>query len=57
MQYRSIVIAAEDFESEEIDTIAKIIEGYIGDLNLSCSGRLSGFSWRIDVQMRYDDES
>ena len=57
MQYRSIVIAAEDFESEEIDTIAKIIEGYIGDLNLSCSGSLSGFSWRIDVQMRYDDES
>mgnify|MGYP003123827225 CR=1 FL=1 len=57
MQYRSMVIAAEDFECEEIDTIAKIIEGYIGDLNLSCSGRLSGFSWRIDVQMRYDDES
>lgn len=57
MQYRNIVIAAEDFESEEIDTIAKIIKEYIGDLNLSCSGRLSGFSWRIDVQMRYDDES
>lgn len=57
MQYRSMVIAAEDFESEEIDTIVKIIEGYIGDLNLSCSGRLSGFRWRIDVEMRYDDES
>ena len=57
MQYRSMVIDAEDFESEEIDTIAKIIEEYIESLNLSCSGRLSGFSWRIDVQMRYDDES
>ncbi len=57
MQYRSMVIAAEDFECEEIDTIAKIIEGYITDLNLSFSSKLSGFSWRLDVQMRYDDES
>ena len=31
MQYRSIVIAAEDFDCEEIDTIAKIIEEYIGN--------------------------
>ena len=57
MQYRSIVIAAEDFESEEIDTIAKIIEGYIGDLNLSCSGKMKSFRWRIDVSARFDDES
>lgn len=57
MQYRSIVIAAEDFDCEEINTIAKIIEEYIGDLNLSCSGKLKGFRWRIDVQMEYGDES
>ena len=57
MQYRSMVIAADDFDFQDQAAIAKIIEGYIGDLNLSCSGRLSGFSWRIDVQMRYDDAS
>ena len=57
MQYRSMVIDAEDFESEEIDTIAKIIEEYIESLNLSCSGKMTGFRWRIDVSARFDDES
>jgi len=55
MQYRNIVIAAEDFGCDEIDTIAKIIENYIGELGLSDYDKLSGFRWRIDVNMRYDN--
>ena len=57
MQYRSMVIDAEDFDCEEIYTIAKIIEEYIGSLNLSCSGKMTSFRWRIDVSARFDDES
>jgi len=57
MQYRNIVIAAEDFGCDEIDTIAKIIEKYIEELGLSDYDKLSGFRWRIDVSMRYDNES
>jgi len=57
MQYRNIVIAAEDFECDEIDTITKIIEKYIEELGLSDYDKLSGFRWRIDVSMRYDNES
>lgn len=57
MQYRNIVIAAEDFGCDEIDTIAKIIEEYIEELGLSDYDKLSGFRWRIDVSMRYDNAS
>ena len=57
MQYRNIVIAAEDFGCDEIDTIAKIIEKYVEELGLSDYDKLSGFRWRIDVSMRYDNES
>ena len=57
MQYRNIVIAAEDFGCDEIDAIAKIIENYIEELGLSDYDKLSGFRWRIDVSMRYDNES
>jgi|TARA_B100001093_G_C26821773_1_gene1012197 hypothetical protein len=55
MQFRNIVIAAEDFGCTEIDTVAKIVEEYIEELNLSDSNKLTGFSWRIDVSMRYDN--
>ena len=57
MQYRNIVVAAEDFECDEIDTIAKIIKEYIEELGLSDYDKLSGFRWRIDVSMRYDNAS
>ena len=57
MQYKTMVIAAEDFGCDEIDTIAKIIENYIEELELSDYDKLSGFRWRIDVSMRYDNES
>ena len=57
MQYRNIVVAAEDFGCDEIDTIAKIIEEYIEELGLSDYDKLSSFRWRIDVSMRYDNAS
>ena len=53
----AIIRAAEDFGCDEIDTIAKIIENYIEELGLSDYDKLSGFRWRIDVSMRYDNES
>ena len=52
-----MVIAAEDFGCDEIDTIAKIIEDYVADLGLSNYDKLTGFNWRIDVIMRTDNES
>ena len=57
MQYRNIVIAADDFDFQDQAAIAKIIENYIEELGLSDYDKLSGFRWRIDVSMRYDNES
>ena len=57
MQYRNIVVAADDFDFQDQAAIAKIIEEYIEELGLSDYDKLSGFRWRIDVSMRYDNES
>jgi len=57
MQYRNIVVAADDFDFQDQAAIAKIIEEYVEELGLSDYDKLSGFRWRIDVSMRYDNES
>jgi len=57
MQYRNIVVAADDFDFQDQAAIAKIIEEYIEELGLSDYDKLSGFRWRIDVSMRYDNAS
>ena len=57
MQYRNIVVAADDFDFQDQAAIAKIIEEYIEELGLSDYDKLSSFRWRIDVSMRYDNAS
>ena len=57
MQYKDIVIAAEDLECHTIDTVAEAIHEHIIDLGLATSKTLTGFTWRIDVRMRTDDAS
>ncbi len=57
MQYKDIVIAAEDLECHTIDTVADAIHQHIIDLGLATSKTLTGFTWRIDVRMRTDDAS
>ena len=57
MQYKDIVIAAEDLECHTIDTVADAIHQHIIDLGLATSKTLTGFTWRIDVRMRTDNES
>ena len=57
MQYKDIVIAAEDLECHTIDTVAYAIKEHIIDLGLASSKTLTGFTWRIDVRMRTDNES
>lgn len=57
MQYRNIVVAADEFDSQDQAAIAKIIDDYVGELGLSDYDKLTSFKWRIDVSMRYDDES
>jgi len=54
MQYKTMVVAAEDFDFQDQAAIAKIIEDYVADLGLSNYDKLTGFNWRIDVIMRYD---
>jgi len=57
MQYKDIVIAAEDLECHTIDTVAEAIRDHIIDLGLATSKTLTGFTWRLDVRMRKDDAS
>ena len=57
MQYRNIVVAGDDFDFQDQAAIAKIIETYVQELGLSDYDKLTSFNWRIDVSMRYDDES
>ncbi len=57
MQYKDIVIAAEDLECHTIDTVAEAIRDHIIDLELATPKTLTGFTWRIDVRMRTDNES
>lgn len=54
MQYRNIVVAADDFDFQDQAVIAKIIEAYVQELGLSDYDKLTSFNWRIDVRLRTD---
>ena len=55
MQYKDIVIAAEDLDCDTIDTVADRIREHIVDLGLAKPETLTRFTWRLDVRMRTDD--
>ena len=56
MQYKDIVIGAEDLDCNAIDTVAEAIHEHIIDLGLATSETLSGFTWRLDVRVSTDNE-
>ena len=55
MRYKEIVIAAEDLECDQIDTIHDAIKEHILDIGVATPKTLTGFTWRIDVRMRMDN--
>tara|TARA_R100000657_G_C4553782_1_gene25436 strand:+ start:203 stop:379 length:177 start_codon:yes stop_codon:yes gene_type:complete len=55
MRYKEIVIAAEDLECDQIDTIYDAIKEHILDIGEATPKTLTGFSWRLDVRMRIDN--
>ena len=57
MQYKDIIIGAEDLECDETDTIHKAIKNHILDIGIAKRETLTGFTWRLDVRMRTDDAS
>jgi len=57
MQYKTMVIDADDFDFQDQSAIAKIIQNYIEELGLSNYDQLTSFRWRIDVSARFDNES
>ena len=56
MQYKDIVIGAEDLDCNAIDTVAEAIHEHIIDLGLATSETLSGFTWKLDVRVSTDNE-
>ena len=55
MRYKEIVIAAEDLECDQIDTIHDAIKEHILDIGVATPKTLTGFSWRLDVRIRMDN--
>ena len=61
MQYKNIVIDADDFDLKDSMTITKIIDAYVEELGLwdkSGYNKLTEVTvknWRIDVALRADN--
>ena len=55
MKYKEIVIAEEDLECDQIDTIHDAIKEHILDIGVATPKTLTGFTWRLDVRMRMDN--
>ena len=55
MRYKEIVIAAEDPECDQIDTIHDAIKEHILDIGVATPKTLTGFNWKLDVRMRMDN--
>ena len=57
MRFKEIVIAADDMERQTVDTVAEAISEHIIELGLATPETLTGFTWRLDVRMRVDNET
>ena len=55
MRYKEIVIAAEDLECDQIDTLNEAIKNHILDIGVATPTTVTGFTWRLDVRMRMDN--
>ena len=56
MRFKEIVIAADDMERQTVDTVAEAISEHIIELGLATPETLTGFTWRLDVRMRMDND-
>ena len=52
-----MIIGAEDLDCQTIDTVAEAISEHIIELGLATPETLTGFTWRLDVRMRIDNET
>jgi len=57
MQFKDVIIGAEDMERQTVDTVAEAISEHIIELGLATPETLTGFTWRLDVRMRVDNET
>ena len=55
MQFKDVIIGADDLERQTVDTIAQAISEHIIELGLATPETLTGFTWRLDVRMRVDN--
>tara|TARA_R100001463_G_scaffold53449_2_gene104479 strand:- start:391 stop:567 length:177 start_codon:yes stop_codon:yes gene_type:complete len=56
MQFKDVIIGAEDLECQTIDTVAQAISEHIIELDYATPETLTGFTWRLDVRMRIDND-
>ena len=51
MKYKEIVIAEEDLECDQIDTLNEAIKKHILDIGEATPTTLTGFTWRLYLGM------
>jgi hypothetical protein len=57
MQYKDIIIGAEDLECHTIDTVAEAIVDHIIDLGIATPETIAGFTWRLDVRLGINNDT
>mgnify|MGYP003111449893 FL=1 len=57
MQYKDVIIGGEDLDRRTREALEESIREHIWDIYPSTCETLTGFTWRIDVRMRTDNES
>ena len=57
MQYKNIIIGADEMWTKERELITEAISEHIIELGLATPETLTGFTWRLDVRMRTDDDT
>ena len=55
MQFKDVIIGADDLGRQTVDTVAQAISEHIIELGLATPETLTGFTWRLDVRMRVDN--
>ena len=51
-----MIIGADDFDFQDQALIAQAISEHIIELGLATTETLTGFTWRLDVRMRMDND-
>ena len=57
MKYKDIVIGSDEMWTKERELIAEAISEHIIELGLATPETLTGFTWRLNVRVRTDNEN